>query len=81
MGYYPELGGDWSVGENLLWTPGDVAAARAVSVWMGSTEHRENILKPGWRQIGIAVASRPDAPGVFRDLSVTVFATDFGARS
>jgi uncharacterized protein YkwD len=81
MGFYPVLPGvDWSVGENLLWTPGDVAALRAVELWMGSPEHRRNILAPDWRQIGIAVAIRGDAPGVFEGRPVTVLATDFGSR-
>jgi uncharacterized protein YkwD len=80
--FYPELAGaNWTVGENLYWIPGEVGAAQVVRRWMHSPEHRENILMPAWRQIGIAVESRRDAPGVFDDLSVTVFATDFGARN
>jgi len=69
----------WSVGENLLWSPGTLDAKAAVDLWMASPDHRANILDPGWRQIGIAAQYDPDAPGVF-DGSATVVATDFGVR-
>jgi uncharacterized protein YkwD len=47
---------------------------------MASPGHRANILDPAWRQIGIATASSPDAPGAFANLGVTVITTDFGVR-
>jgi uncharacterized protein YkwD len=50
-------------------------------LWMASPGHRENILTPSWRQIGIAVAFEPDAPGVFGGHSATLVTTDFGVRS
>jgi len=78
--YYPSSPYQyWSVGENLLWSPGTIDAKAAVELWMASPDHRENILTPDWRQIGIAALYAPDAPGVF-DGSATVVATDFGAR-
>lgn len=71
----------WSVGENLLWSSGTTVAPRAVvSEWMASPPHRENILNPGWRQVGIGAASSPDAPGTFDGRAVTVVTTDFGSR-
>jgi uncharacterized protein YkwD len=79
--FYPLVPGDtWAAGENLLWTHGTVVAGQAVAAWMGSPEHRHNILMPIWRQIGIAVRHDPDAPGVFRNRRVTVLTTDFGVR-
>jgi uncharacterized protein YkwD len=79
--YYPNLNFSyWSVGENLLWSTGSPTAAQDLRDWMASPPHRANILDPGWRQIGIAVVTSPDAPGAFRGLAVTVITTDFGVR-
>ena len=79
--YYPEgRSGYWSVGENLFWSSGSTSASAAVRAWMASPEHRANILDPIWREVGIAAASSPDAPGAFAGLGVTVITTDFGVR-
>jgi uncharacterized protein YkwD len=80
--YYPVASSrSWSVGENLLWTSGtSVAPGAVVADWMASPPHRENILNPGWRQIGIGAASSPDAPGTYGGRPVIVVTTDFGAR-
>ena len=41
-------------GENLAWAVGSSAAARRiVASWMASPGHRANLLRPGWRRIGI----------------------------
>lgn len=41
-------------GENLAWAVGRSAAARRiVASWMASPGHRANLLRPGWRRIGI----------------------------
>ncbi len=72
--------GYWSVGENLFWTSGPTSATAGVDAWMASPMHRANILDPGWREIGIAAVSSPDAPGTFGDTAVTVITTDFGVR-
>jgi uncharacterized protein YkwD len=41
-------------GENLAWGTGPYASARhIVASWMGSPGHRANLLRPGWRRIGI----------------------------
>ena len=70
----------WSAGENLVWASGTLGAARAVGLWMHSPEHRANILRRQWREIGIAALYSADAPGAFGDQSVTLIATDFGVR-
>ena len=72
--------GSWSVGENLLWSSPDVAAAKALQLWMASPEHRHNILTAGWREIGIAAIHADSTPGTYGGRSVTVITTDFGAR-
>ena len=71
----------WTVGENLLWTSEPLDAKGALDLWMASPEHRANILLPGWREIGISALYETDAPGAFGGNSVTLVATDFGARS
>ena len=44
------------IGENLYVGEGPLEAPRlAVSTWLNSDGHRENMLQPGWRVIGIAL--------------------------
>jgi uncharacterized protein YkwD len=46
----------WSLGENLLWADGDLATPAAMmNAWMNSEGHRENILNPRYRELGLAV--------------------------
>jgi len=79
--YYSSAAYDhWSVGENLLWSAGQIDAAAGLAAWMKSAPHRANILFPGWRQIGIASEISPDAPGAYGGLAVTVITADFGVR-
>jgi uncharacterized protein YkwD len=70
----------WSVGENLLWASPDVDAAGSVKMWMASPEHRANLLKGEWREIGLSVVHVPSAPGVYNGLEVTIVTADFGVR-
>jgi uncharacterized protein YkwD len=42
------------VGENLAWGTGTLASARAiVRMWLRSPSHRANLLRPGYRRIGL----------------------------
>ncbi|MES1246884.1 MAG: CAP domain-containing protein [Actinomycetota bacterium] len=70
----------WSVGENLLWSSPDVTPAKALQMWLASPEHRANLMNPHWREIGVAAVHVAAAPGVFKDLDVTIVTTDFGVR-
>jgi uncharacterized protein YkwD len=70
----------WSAGENLAWGSGTLATPRAtVRAWMQSPDHRENLLDPHFRDVGIGVAAGapealgPDEPG-------GTYVTDFGRR-
>jgi len=72
--------GYWSVGENLLWSSPDVDAGKAMQLWMASAEHRENILEPRWREIGVAAVHADSAGGAYSGDPVTVITTDFGVR-
>jgi uncharacterized protein YkwD len=78
--YGPGGQGQWSVGENLLWSSPDISPSGALKVWMASAGHRKNILTPSWREIGIAAAYTSTGPGEFDGNPVTVITTDFGVR-
>jgi uncharacterized protein YkwD len=70
----------WSVGENLLWSSPDVAAAGALQMWLNSPEHRANLLTKRWREIGLSAVHSASAPGTFGGREVTIVTTDFGVR-
>jgi uncharacterized protein YkwD len=41
-------------GEDLAWGPAD--AQWVVSRWLASPEHRANLLRPGFRRVGVGAA-------------------------
>jgi uncharacterized protein YkwD len=46
-----------AIGENLAWGSGPYATAQAtVRMWLGSPAHRANLLRPGYRRVGIGTA-------------------------
>ncbi len=46
------------VGENLAWGVGSSASTSGViRMWLASPEHRANLLRPGFRRIGIGTVS------------------------
>jgi uncharacterized protein YkwD len=71
----------WTVGENLVWETSGLDASEALRLWMGSPEHRRNILDPGWTEAGISAVQAAAAPGVYGGDDVTIITTDFGSRS
>jgi len=79
--YYP-MGRSryWSVGENLLWSSPDVDAGGALQMWENSPPHRENLLTPRWREIGISAVHVSSAPGPYGGRAVTIVTADFGVR-
>lgn len=79
--YGPDTFASWSVGENLLWSSGELDAAAALKLWMESPAHRKNILTPRWREVGLSAVTVPAAPGVFGGRDVTIVTSDFGVRS
>ena len=72
--------GAWSVGENLLWQTQSVSARTAVRAWLRSPGHRANLLRPSFRDVGIAAVRAVRAPGVFGHRRVVVLTVDFGVR-
>jgi uncharacterized protein YkwD len=79
--YRPDGYRSWSVGENLLWSSGDLTAAAALELWMNSPGHRTNILTARWREIGLSALRVRAAPGVYGGRDVVIITSDFGVRS
>jgi uncharacterized protein YkwD len=67
----------WILGENLAWGTGSLGTPRgAVEAWMDSPGHRANLLKPGYREMGVGVVT-----GVpVSDAAGATYTVDFGAR-
>jgi uncharacterized protein YkwD len=67
----------WLLGENLEWGTGSMATPRgALDAWMNSPGHRANILKRGYRHMGIGIElGTPTGRG--NGVTITV---DFGVR-
>ena len=66
----------WKVGEILAWGSGAYASPRAiVRAWMRSPGHREQLLTPDYRDIGIGLNAR--APVVVPAAGAT-YTVDFG---
>jgi uncharacterized protein YkwD len=70
----------WAVGENLLYSSPDVDAPDAVKMWMQSPEHRANILRKSWREVGLSAVHSDSAPGEYQGMAVTIITADFGVR-
>jgi len=78
---YPALRGrSWAAGENLAWASPELTAAEAVDMWMHSPQHRQNLLAPRWREVGIGGVRALAASGVYEGLDVTILTADFGVR-
>jgi uncharacterized protein YkwD len=46
------------IGENLAWEAGQSnMASFVVQAWLNSPEHRANLLRPGYRRIGLGIAA------------------------
>jgi len=78
--YKPRGYAFWSVGENLLWSSGEMTPEAALEMWMNSPKHKENLLTARWREIGLSAVTVPAAPGVYGGLDVTIVTADFGVR-
>jgi uncharacterized protein YkwD len=74
------LGGrfSWRVGENLAWGSGQLGTPREiVRAWMRSAGHRENMLDPSFREIGIGVIK---GSPVRTGLPAATYTATFGVR-
>jgi uncharacterized protein YkwD len=74
---YLEDAADWDIGENLYWATGTLNTPGAVvQAWLASPAHRDNMLRTGFREIGIGVAGgTPPAP---LDATAITVASEYG---
>jgi uncharacterized protein YkwD len=70
----------WEVGENLVWGTGPLSTPQSlVTSWMNSPPHRENLLRPRFREIGIAAVV--GTPRSATDLTGVTVSSEYGYRS
>lgn len=70
----------WTVGENLVWGTGPLSTPQAlVTAWMNSPPHRENLLRPTFREIGIAAV--PGTPQSQSDQTGVTVSSEYGYRT
>jgi uncharacterized protein YkwD len=70
----------WAVGENLAWASPGLSVRRALELWLASPPHRENLLSPAWRDIGLGAVHALSAPGIYEGRDATILTADFGVR-
>jgi uncharacterized protein YkwD len=69
----------YQIGENLAWGSFELGTPRSiVEAWLNSPGHRENLFRPIWREMGLAVV-RPET--FLGNEQVSLWANEFGARS
>ena len=79
--FYPASGfTSWRVAENILSSSATVRPDRAVAVWLASAPHRQTLLDPKLRDVGIAAVFSKAAPGAFRGRQAWVVTMDAGSR-
>jgi uncharacterized protein YkwD len=70
----------WTVGENLVWGTGPLSTPQAlVTAWMNSPPHRENLLRPTFREIGVAAVD--GTPVSSSDLTGVTVSSEYGYRT
>jgi uncharacterized protein YkwD len=69
----------WMAGENLAWGTGTLSSPESlVTAWMNSPDHRANLLRAQFRQIGVAaVRGTPFDSGDGAGVTIT---TEYGFR-
>ena len=71
------LGQSGTVGENLAWGSSRRGSPRAtLAAWLHSPDHRANLLRPGWRDCGLALARGR----IFGGPAVSLWVLQFGRR-
>jgi uncharacterized protein YkwD len=70
----------WDVGENLVWGTGPLSTPQAlVTAWMNSPPHRENLLRPAFRELGVAAVAGTPRSG--SDLTGVTVSSEYGNRT
>jgi uncharacterized protein YkwD len=77
FGYSSEGYSYYLYGENIAWGCGSYGAPESIfRWWMHSSEHRSNILKKGFREVGLGVMT-----GTYKSCNqATMYTVDFGVR-
>jgi uncharacterized protein YkwD len=79
--YYPQGNAAyWAVGENIIYGSPDLTVPDAMTAWMESPGHRENLLSSDWREIGCVSVHLESAPGVYAGRKTVIITCDFGVR-
>jgi uncharacterized protein YkwD len=66
------------IGENLFWGSGGLGTpANAIAAWLQSPPHRANLLRRGWRDIGVGMVY---SPSIFDASDVWIIVLQFGRR-
>ena len=73
---YKPAAGCWTAGENLYFSSGASTPRQLLGAWMRSAPHRKNILRKGWHDFALGVATT--SPSGDRD-GLTIVAL-FGTR-
>ena len=70
----------WTVGENLAWGTGPLSSAQSlVTSWMNSPPHRQNLLNPDFRELGVGAVS--GTPLSSRDITGFTVSSEYGSRT
>ena len=69
----------YEIGENIAWGSGSYATPRSImNAWLHSDGHRENILTPGFTEVGIGYAGGQTFQGYS---GAALWSQEFGTRS
>ena len=69
----------YALGENLGWGQGELGSPRALmGAWLNSPPHRANLLRPVYRELGVAVLA---SDGFLGYRGVQLWPTEFGSRT
>ena len=79
--YSPAGYASWTAGENLLYNTATIDATTAIQAWLDSPPHRENLLNPAWREVGVGSIHATAAGGTFGGEPTWVITMDFGSRT
>jgi uncharacterized protein YkwD len=69
----------YQIGENIALASGDYSTPRqTMNLWLHSTDHRKNILTPGYRELGIGYQPNQTFQG---HSGITLWSQEFATRN
>jgi uncharacterized protein YkwD len=76
--HYVRASDGWTLGENLAWGTGDLSSpAGVMNSWMNSPDHKANILKRAYREVGVGIRLGVPSDGTIG----ATYTLDFGVRA